>query len=273
MPNTQLQRDLIAHCIEFMSDKDVIVSLLREHGFSVDNSLSYEKLAQAYETMPDALTVDDICATFRNHWAPSDIEGHVAVLQSGLLDRHDWHGAFPSNLHLSLQNRVREYFSETITWEKYMEIGTDILRHECFMLAIHDICETSIIQSFPSVIPPIRSKSLSDFVFDGVPYDLKLTTHKDPWKPFAGHMSLEQKKELAIALNKGADSKRIRPAAAKCRNNWGMSRMFYVVNDQDKWLKDPLGTAQFLLDNLCDTSNYFDIEVNDSHIHICLIEQ
>ena len=273
MPNTQLQKDLIAHCIEFMSNKEAIVSLLREHGIRVRKSLSYKNLALAYETMPDALSVEEICSSFREHWIPCDIEGHVAVLQSGLLAGHDWHGAFPSSLHLSLQNRVREFCSGDITWEEYLEIGTDILRHEYFMVATHDICETSIIQSFPSVIPPIRSRSLSDFVFDGIPYDLKLTTHKDPWKPFAGHMSLEQKKELAVALYEEADTERMRANADNCRHNWGLNRMYYVVKDQDKWLNDPLETAQFLLDNLSDTSNYFDIEVNGYRIHICLIEQ
>ena len=240
--------------------------------------------------MPDAMCgmriypLEDTCAEMEHLrfyrmgfdieiMVPCDLERHIAHLQSGLLAGHNWHGARPSMLHLSIQDRVRECCSGNISLEEYMAIGTDIIRHEYFMVASHDICETSIIQSFPSVIPPIGSKSLSDFVFDGIPYDLKLTTHPDSWKPFAGNMSLEQKKQLAFELYEGADSERMRADAEKCRHNWGLNRMYYIVNDQDKWLNDPRGTVQYLLDNLCDSSNYFDIEVQGYIIHICLIEQ
>ena len=273
MPNTPLQRDLIAHCIEFMSNKEVVASLLRERGIRVRPSSTFKQLSQAYESNPDALSVEEICAAFRDRWTPCDLERHISHLQSGLLAGHNWHGARPSMLHLSIQDRVRECCSGDISLEEYLEKGTDIIRHEDFMVASHDICETSIIQSFPSVIPPIGSKSLSDFVFDGIPYDLKLTTHPDAWKPFAGNMSIDQKKQLALELYKGADSERMRADAEKCRHNWGLNRMYYIVNDQDKWLNDPRGTVQYLLDSLCDTSNFFDIVVHGYHIHICLIEQ
>ena len=273
MSNTPLQRDLIAHCIEFMSNKEAVGSLLREHGIRVRQSYTFKQLAQAYESNSDVLSVADICSFFRSQWTPCDLERHITHLQSGLLAGHNWHGARPSMLHLSVQDRVRECCSGEISLEEYLKIGTDIIRHEYFMVASHDICETSIIQTFPSVIPPIGSKSLSDFVFDGIPYDLKLTTHPDAWKPYAGKMSIEQKKRLAYELYEGADSERMRADAEKCRHNWGLNRMYYIVNDQDKWLKDPRGTVQFLLDNLCDASNFLDIEVHGFHIHICLIEQ
>lgn len=141
------------------------------------------------------------------------------------------------------------------------------------MVASHDICETSLIQSFPSVIPPIGNKSVTDFVFDNVPYDLKITSHPDAWKPLAGEMTVEDKKRLALELYEGADSERMRKMAEGCKHNWGLNRMYYIVSDQEKWLSDPRGTVQFLLDNVCDTSNYFDIVVHGFTIHICLIEQ
>ena len=157
--------------------------------------------------------------------------------------------------------------------EEYLSIGTDIVRHEYFMVASHDICETSLIQSFPSVIPPIGNKSVTDFVFENVPYDLKITSHPDAWKPFAGRMTVEDKKRLALELYEGADSERMRKVAEECKHNWGLNRMYYIVNEQDKWLSDPRGTVQFFLDSVCDTSNYFDIFVHGYAIHICLIEQ
>ena len=273
MSNSPLQRDLISHCIEFMSNKDIICPFLRQSGIKARKTYSYKKIAQSYESNPDAISVDDICSLFRQEWKPCDIDRHIRHLQSGLLEGHDWHGARPSMLHLSIQDRVRECSSGVISLEDYLEKGADIIRHEYFMVATHDICETSIIRSFPSVIPPIGSRSISDFVFDGIPYDLKLTTHPDTWKPVAGRMSLNEKKQLAYELYEGADSERMRTAAEKCRNNWGLNRMYYIVNNQDQWLSDPMETVQFLLDNLCDASNYFDIEVHGFKIHICLIEQ
>ncbi|MBR6457067.1 MAG: hypothetical protein IKS71_00580 [Bacteroidales bacterium] len=194
-------------------------------------------------------------------------------MRSGRLKGHNWHGARPSFLHLSIQDWVRECSTGSISLDQYLELGTDIIRHEYFMVATHDICETSIIQYFPSVIPPNRSKSVTDFVFDGIPYDLKLTTHQYDWKSVAGKMTLDEKKKLAFELYKGADVERMRAKAYLCRNNWGLNRLYYVVNDQDKWLQDPLGTVQFLLDNLCDSANYFDIEVHGLKVHIGFIEQ
>ena len=273
MPNNQHQIDLISHCIQFMSDKDVIRQFLREHGVKALKSYTFEKLARSYEANPDAVTVDEICSLFRGIWKPCDVELHVKHLKSGLLDGHDWHGARPSMLHLSFQDKVRECCEGKISLEEYLAMGSDIAKHEYFMVASHDICETSIIQEFPSVIPPIGNKSLSDFVFDGIPYDLKITSHPAEWKHRAGQMSIDEKKALAIQLYEGADSERMRADAEKCKNNWGLNRMYYIVNDQDKWRDDPQGVVRFLLDSLCDTSTFFDINVQGFDIHICLIEQ
>lgn len=273
MPNSQHQIDLISHCIQFMSDKDVIRPFLRQHGIKAPKSYSYKKLALSYENNPDTLTVDDICAEFRRIWTPCDVDRHIAHLTSGLLAGHDWRGARPSMLHLSFQDKVRDCCEGRISLEEYLSLGSDIVKHEYFMVASHDICETSIIQEFPSVIPPIGSKSVTDFVFDGIPYDLKITSHPAEWKLKAGQMSIDDKKELAFQLYEGADSERMRAVAEDCKNNWGLNRMYYVVNDQNKWLDDPMGVVRYLIDNLCDTSNYFDIEVHGYTIHICLIEQ
>ena len=268
-----LQRDLIAHCIGFMSNKNAIKELFNRKNIPYPKGATYKKLVQAYEDNPDSLNLDDIRDLFRNKWVPCNLDRHIAHLQSGALNNHSWHGARPSMLHLSIQDKVRECCDGTIGLDKYLSMGLDIVKHEYFMVATHDICETSIIHAFPSVIPPIGSKSLSDFVFDGIPYDLKLTTHPDSWKPFAGKMTLGQKKQLAFELYEGADSERMRKAAEKCKHNWGLNRMYYVVNDQDKWLRDPQGTIQYLLDNLGDAGNFFDIVVHGFNIHICLIEQ
>ena len=113
---------------------------------------------------------------------------------------------------------------------------------------------------------------MTDFIFDDIPYDLKITTHPDAWKPIAGKMTQEDKKKLALELYKGADSKRVRKIAEKCRHNWGLNRMYYIVSDQDKWMDDPMGTVRYLIDNLSDVTNFFDIEVHGFNIHICMVE-
>lgn len=273
MANSPIQRDLISHCIEFMSNKDVIRPFLEQHGIKALKSYSYKDLALSYENNPDAITVDEICTEFRRVWTPCDVDRHISHLTSGLLDGHDWRGARPSMLHLSLQDRVRECCEGSISLEEFLSIGSDIVKHEYFMVASHDICETAIIQAFPSVIPPIGIKSVTDFVFDDVPYDLKITSHPDARKALAGRMSVDEKKALAFELYEGADSERMRKMAEGCKHNWGLNRMYYIVNDQNKWLDDPRGVIAYLIDNLCDASNFFDIVVHGFTINICLIEQ
>ena len=273
MSDSILQRDLIAHCIEFMSNKDAIKALFDEKSVLYPKKDSYKNLAQAYEAQSDAINLDDIRTLFRARWSGCNLERHFAHLESGKLAGHNWHGARPSMLHLSLQDKVRACTDGSLSLDDFLSIGTDIMKHEYFMVASHDICETSIIQHFPSAIPPIGSKSVTDFVFDGIPYDLKITTHPDNWKDKAGKMSVEDRQKLAIELYEGADSQRMRKIADKCKHNWGLNRMYYVVNDQDKWLEDPRGVVKYLLDNLRDKDNFFDIEVNGFKIHICLLEQ
>ena len=48
--------------------------------------------------------------------------------------------------------------------------------------------------------------------------------------------------------------------------------MYYIVSDQDKWMDDPMGTVRYLIDNLSDVTNFFDIEVHGFNIHICMVE-
>lgn len=157
--------------------------------------------------------------------------------------------------------------------EDYLAIGSDIFKHEYFMVATHDICESSIILSDESVIPPIGNKSISDFVYDGIPYDLKVSSHPAEWKDRAGRMTIEEKKALAIELYEGADSERIREDAARCRHNWGLNRMYYLVAEQDIWLNDPQSAIDFLIAQLDDPDNCFEINVHGLDIHVCFVEQ
>ena len=117
------------------------------------------------------------------------------------------------------------------------------------------------------------SQSISDFIYDGIPYDLKVTSHTDAWKSVAGKMTRDDKIKLALELFRGVDSGRIRKMAEKCKHNWGLNRMYYLVSNSELWHSDPQGVVGYLLDNLPDQDNYFDIEVHGFNIHICMVEQ
>lgn len=273
MVNSQIEIDLITHCIEYMSNKEDICQLFKMKGIKYPSSPSFKKLAAAYNECPQAISLDEIRDLFRKQWNPCDFGRHIDHLKSGLLKGHNWHGARPSMLHLSIQDRVRECCDGRISLEEFLELGSDIMKHEYFMVASHDICETAIIRDIPSVIPPIGNKSVTDFIYGGIPYDLKITSHPDEWKHLAGKMTLEEKKSLAFELYKGADSDRMRKMAEGCRHNWGLNRMYYLVSDQDKWLSDPEGVVGYLLNNLNSKDNCFDIEVHGFNIHICMVEQ
>lgn len=273
MANTQNDIDIISHTIEFMSNKTAVAELFSQYNLPFRKSLSYAKLAGVFQTKPNSFTVSDITSLFRSKWSPCNIERHIYHLKSGLLSGHDWHGAMPSFLHRSIQVRVRECCQGTLSLEDYLNIGCDVFKHEYFMVATHDICESSIILSKETVIPPIGKKSVTDFIYDGIPYDLKVTSHTPKWQSKAGHMTTDEKKQLAFELYEGADRERMREVADGCKHNWGLNRMYYLVADQDKWLQSPESAIQFLISQLSDSNNYFDIVVDDLTIHICLVEQ
>jgi uncharacterized protein (DUF3084 family) len=121
------------------------------------------------------------------------------------------------------------------------------MKHEYFMVAVHDLCETMIIENFPSTIPPIGSKSISDFIFEKMPYDLKITNY------FGGQTREyvnKNKQAVAEQLLAGADIQRIREQAKKTINNWGLNRFYFLVEDQDRWIKNPEGVLSELINEV-----------------------
>ncbi len=271
--NTQNEIDIISHAIEFMSNKPAIAKLFAEHNLAIKKSDSYSSLAKIFQNSPDAFSISELTELFRSEWSPCNIERHILHLKSGLLSGHDWHGAMPSILHRSIQDKVRECCDGSLSLEEYLTIGSDIFKHEYFMVATHDICESSVILSDETIIPPIGTKSVTDFIYNGIPYDLKVSSHPSKWQSKAGHMSIGEKKQLAVELYEGADSERMRKVADGCKHNWGLNRMYYLVANQDKWLESPKDTVDYLIRHLPDPDNYFDIIVHNLQIHICLIEQ
>lgn len=257
----------------FMSNKKVLFSLFADNGLPCRKDETYRGFASEYEKHPEVLSLNEIRRTFRSHWTPCNIGLHINHLKSGLLQGHDWHGAMPSILHKCIQDKVRECSEGKLTLEDYLNVCGDISKHEYFMVAIHDICESSIILSDEDVIPPIADKSVTDFIYNNIPYDLKVTTHPVEWRDKAGSLTLEDKKQLATELYENADIERLRKAALKCRHNWGLDRMYYLVSDQNLWLSEPEKAISFLLNQMAIPDNHFIINVKWFDINICLVER
>ena len=174
----------------------------------------------------------------------------------------------PSMLHLSLQNKVREHIEGKMSLTDLIMIGADIMKHEYFMVCAHDLCETAIIENNPNVIPPIGSKSISDFVFDGIPYDLKITNYfGEQTKEFVN----KNKQTVAEQLLSGADVQRIREQAKKTINNWGLNRFYFLVEDQDRWIKDPEGVLAELINEVKKLKAPFVVKIDGIEIMVQLI--
>ena len=229
--------DLIKFCIRHMCSKEHIYKLYSEKGIKFKTADSYEKLSEHInKSNIELFSVKKFTELSRSMWKHSDLDFHIDNLKSGKLSGHDWHGAMPSMLHLSLQDRVRDCIQGKINIDQLITIGSDIMKHEYFMVAAHDLAEAKIINHFKDAIPPTSNKSISDFVFNGIPYDLKNT---NPIMGFSKEQINNNKEEVIQLLLKGADISRIREQAKRTLNNWGLNRFYFIVHDQNRWLIEP----------------------------------
>ena len=255
-------KELIEYCIRHMSSKELIHELYSNNGIRHAKSDTYAKLAKRIddENSPE-MDLEKLVHYFRANWSPSPLDLHLKNLKSGALRGHDWHGAMPSMLHLSMQNRVRDCINGKINLGELINIGSDIMKHEYFIVATHDLLETSIIEAFEDVIPPIGKKSISDFVYKGLPYDLKNTNYFNDWTKDSVNRS---KKEVAEDLIKGADIARIRKQAEGSINGWGLNRFYVMIEDQDRWNEEPEKILEMVLDEIKELGEPFDVEVEDN---------
>ena len=228
--------DLISYCIEKMMSKSDIHKLFANKGIQYAQSDSYLKLRNRIDS--NSFTLKEITENNRKNWQSCNKIKHLNNLKSKKLLGHSWHGAMPSMLHMSMQEKVRECIEGSLKLDEIISIGADIMKHQYFMVATHDLLETSIIEKFTDVIPPTRNKSVTDFVFNGIPYDLKNTTYIE------GKTKDEinnDKKSIAKKLYEGADKQRLRKQANATINNWGVNRFYVMVEDQSRWIGDPQG--------------------------------
>ena len=243
-----------------MSSKELIHKLFDNYTIVYRNSDSYEKLVgRLVDDDYEEINLTVITNFYRENWNPTPTQLHLENLKSGLLYGHDWHGAMPSMLHLSMQNKVRDHIDGKLTLEALISIGADIMKHEYFMVAAHDLCETMIIQAFPNTIPPVGSKSISDFVFDGIPYDLKITNYfQDQTKLTVNANKTNVVKQLIA----GADLLRLREQAKKTVNNWGLNRFYVLVEDQERWFTNPEGILDELISEIKKIGEPLKIEID-----------
>ena len=118
-----------------MSSKELIYELYSKNGIKYAKSDTYKKLAKRiFEDNSYKLDLRKLVNYYRANWNPSPMDLHLKNLKSGSLRGHDWHGAMPSMLHLSMQNRVRDCIDGKISLEDLIDIGSDIMKHEYFFV-------------------------------------------------------------------------------------------------------------------------------------------
>lgn len=266
-----MNKDLVAYYIENMASYEFIEALFSKYGIRYRKSYNYKRCMAIYLESEIAISEDEFADLCRSGWHASPIEYHKRNLSSGVLIGHSWHKAMPSRLHYSLQDKVRECISNTGSIEDLLNIARDIMKHEYFMVATHDICESLIIRDIPNTLPPIRKKSVSDFVFNGVPYDLKVSTYPDGWEK-QPCQSNEDKIKLVQSLVGGADALRVRQEAEGAINGWGDNRFYIVVANQDRWITDTSGLLDDIMQKVSTLNDPLRVGIEEETILVHLVE-
>lgn len=222
------------YVVETMLPKQRISEVFRKFGLPFRESYSYEKLGSILEQKPNLVSKEWLRLYTRSKWQNSSKNLHLENLKSGKLKGHSWHETVPSMLHLSLQQKVRSHISGLISFDELLQIGTDIVKHEYFILATHDLLEIEIIQQIDNVIPTLRPRSFSDFILNGIPYDLKCTE--------MSAIPIERRnneKAIAEGLFRGGSAGRNRNCATGVFSNWGLNKFYVVVKNSNEWLSSP----------------------------------
>ena len=270
-----MEKELIKYCLSEMANIEHIVEMLDSFGRKPAKKTIKKNEAIKLALECPGITLDYITQFFREKRTRTNIDIHLDNLKSGKLAGHDWHKAMPSFLHRSLQDRVRECSAGMYSFDELLNIGADIMKQEYFIVAQHDILEASIIEHFEDTIPPIKAKCITDFVFRGIPVDLKVSDYKGEWANRIKNnepLTDDEKKSLIAENYQGADSERIRKQADGSINNWGFNRMYVFIKDQDEWFSNPEGIVNRVLAALDNTRDPYKIDIDDFTIEAFCIE-
>ncbi len=228
------QKDIIRFVFQEMSSKEIAKKYLCQFDIAIQESFSYKKIADIAIRKKSKIKLDELFSFFKKSYQPHPVEYHLKNLRSGMLRGHSWHKTAPSRLHLSLQTKVREHIADERALPSLIQIGSDIMKHEYFMVATHDLIESMLVDKFDFVIPSHRKKGVSDFIFNKIPFDLKNTSY-----PTGLKNKNATNKELADNLISKADTDRIRKQAKRSYKGMGLNRFFVVMENQEDWLNNP----------------------------------
>lgn len=270
-----MDKELIKYCLSVMATKEQIIDMLADLGCKPAKKTIKKDEAVKLALDCPGITLEYLTTFYRNKWERTNIDIHINNFKSGKLVGHDWHKAMPSILHRSLQDRVRECSAGMYTLDELLNIGSDIMKQEYFIVAQHDILETSIIEYFEDAIPPIKAKCITDFVFRGTPVDLKVSDYKGEWANRIKNnrpLTVDEKKRLIADNYQEADSERIRKQADGSINNWGFNRMYVFIKDQDEWFSNPEGIVNRVLAALDNTREPYKIDIDGFTIEAFCIE-
>ena len=100
--------DLIEYFFRFMISKDWRLEFLEKSNILIKTkNLSMKNAAEALKKDENfIITLKQIRDFARLNWTSTNIGIHIKSLNSGLLKGHNWHGAMPSFLHLSLYSFI-----------------------------------------------------------------------------------------------------------------------------------------------------------------------
>jgi len=221
--------------------------------------LSGNKSNIVQSLMEKGVTLEQIREYCREKRPEANISSMRKILSSGKLKGHSWEKAMPSNLHLSIQGLVRDCFAGKTDIDKYLEKGNNIIKHEFFITAVHDLAEQAILTEFKLAIPSIASKSTIDFVLEGVPYDIKVTP---PLKNWTFERAKNNPEEFTKSLYEGQDSERIRISA---KEDWEFNRFFLVYKDDSLW-ETPEKMERKIIELIKKNPQSFDVNIDGKNI-------
>lgn len=253
--------DLKEFCLTFMMSSEDLESLNKKN---FGNSLPLGKKVILVKSIIDkGITLEQIRKFCKMEREKANSVLIRKILSSDKLTNHNWEKARPSNLHLSMQNLVRSCLANNIDIEEYLKKGSNIVKHEFFITAVHDLIEQKIIDEFERVIPSIASRSTIDFIFEEIPYDLKVTP---PLKEWTFDEAKKFPEKFARSLYEGQDSDRIRSSA---KVDWEFNRLFLVYKEDSLW-QQPEKMERKVIEMLKKKISPFNIEIDGKEIK-CLV--
>jgi len=260
--------ELIKFILKNMFSKEQTNSLLDYLEIKVPSSirnLNKNQFIDSLEKINQEITLGGINKYARSKWRKPPIDKHIKNLESGVLKEHGWYGTMPSTLHLSLQAMIRDYANSeksSKTINDLIKTGSDIMKHEYFIVAVADICENIFIEKFEDAIPSIASRGVIDFIFGDIPYDLKNSVIPNGWTFERANNTPKTFIEFLVA---GADVERMRKQAEGMHKNWGNNRLYVIAEYEDIWLDKPKKALEYLFHKATTIKNDspFKIEISN----------